>query len=50
MTNSNALLYMDLDVRIVSLWPCLAPTSAGAELDMEQEKQQQRKDEELCYI
>lgn len=39
MTNSNALLYMDLDVRIVSLWPCSAPTSAGAELGMEQEKQ-----------
>lgn len=39
MTASNAHLYMDLDVSIVSLWPCSASTSVGAEMGMEQEKQ-----------
>lgn len=39
MTNSNALLYMDLDVSIVSLWPRSAPTSVGAETGRKQEKQ-----------
>lgn len=39
MTTSSALLFMDLDVSIVSLWPCSASTSVGAEMGKEQEKQ-----------